>query len=1154
MNRTTIRLALMIGSLCLPAALCHAWATPPSVVINDWVHYVWADSIVSFSAEDTSGTYIEEWSWYCPGGTEQLWENSCGGYDGTSTAGFAISDPGVYSFWAYACNEYGLWDSDYGMAYAISVSITDCPAVIGYGGSAHIAFTMEPMSGSYRHYARLYIKNSSGTTVRSVDLGEAIGAQSYDWDGKNDSGNYVSAGTYPVSVELHGGPPGSNVFADTATINVLAVAITAPATFPASVGVGATLELGATPLGVFDGSYTWTPVSGPGGVTIEPSNGAAPRFSATQPGNYVVGVTYRKGGVSSPRRDTGIITAVTPTVSITTPSSSLVYVAPGELLQLDCATSVGGGSYVWSQAGPDTGTFNDPNIKNPNFCANTPGLYNLTIRYNGFGGYSPTAVLAANVVTLQLDSPLWNTQHYIDLEIGDSVAISCSASTAWNTFNWECDKSTGWYIHGSGEHEDKKGANTYFVPTAAGSYRVRAKAVFGSATKYTNFSASAEIRVKKPNATITPLPGSPPGYIEYGELIELSCTTDTPEGREDGAFLWTQDSGPGTLWFVDDEAETSTLKNPRCTASEWGTYRIKLVYTKGAFHEDNYATIRITEFHASIDEPTIPSTVDWSDPIKLVGSTDAKDPDHCGQYHWTATPSEGVVWSPGPDVADPRFSSTQPGEYSIVFSYEKNNQYYRVHATDNIAVTVSPVDVRITSPTQATVWTPLNTPVSLTCEPRGATGGALTWTACLSGGEPSSEGFSYPNWPDITSAVFAPTQPGAYTVEAKYEVTGGFAVAQRNINIYQLAITSPTGTARDICFETDAYNRCNCSVTVQGTAGSTEWATLLEWTLTDPAGHEWVRAPSNGKGASVMFTYWDPDDWIYDLPASNSDFGGKTVTLTLKDSEGAVLSQITGHIRVFFDPTGFNHPGGGTPNWYYYWKQGVVGNLHLFAYDPYNTQDCGHYNEGNNTLYICASAFGDFSRSWSLDNPFRALVNAGANGKAESEAIGLDIQTMAVGEQGEPYETVIEPGWNDFLDPMIRTGSGTLNPDYFKGDDGLSGVIEATYYLDCDRLGDVAATVSHEMTHQRNERTPGDDVDGDNVTDCYENQGPYWLYARSSDTQDTFGFRIRFPEYGGNGSGDDEFLAWMAEMSGSSVDGDADWTQGGRQWQVDFRE
>ncbi|AXV83495.1 flagellar hook assembly protein FlgD [Ralstonia solanacearum] len=45
------------------------------------------------------------------------------------------------------------------------------------------------------------IKNSAGTTVRTVDLGQvSAGTTNYTWNGKDDKGNTLSDGTYTISV------------------------------------------------------------------------------------------------------------------------------------------------------------------------------------------------------------------------------------------------------------------------------------------------------------------------------------------------------------------------------------------------------------------------------------------------------------------------------------------------------------------------------------------------------------------------------------------------------------------------------------------------------------------------------------------------------------------------------------------------------------------------------------------------------------------------------------------------------------------------------------------------------------------------------------------------------------------------------------------
>ena len=73
-----------------------------------------------------------------------------------------------------------------------------------------------------------------------------------------------------------------------------------------------------------------------------------------------------------------------------------------------------------------------------------------------------------------------------------------------------------------------------------------------------------------------------------------------------------------------------------------------------------------------------------------------------------------------------------------------------------------------------------------------------------------------------------------------------------------------------------------------------------------------------GKGKKSTATYTG-------LPANNSDFGSKTITLSLVDTPCSDEQEV----EIFFPKNATNHPGGqaGSPNWFHYWGQAVQGLL-----------------------------------------------------------------------------------------------------------------------------------------------------------------------------------------------------------------------------------
>lgn len=67
----------------------------------------------------------------------------------------------------------------------------------GSSGAIPINFTLDSASAT----TTVTIKNSSGDTIRSLEVGaEKAGSNTVNWDGKDSSGNIVTAGSYQISV------------------------------------------------------------------------------------------------------------------------------------------------------------------------------------------------------------------------------------------------------------------------------------------------------------------------------------------------------------------------------------------------------------------------------------------------------------------------------------------------------------------------------------------------------------------------------------------------------------------------------------------------------------------------------------------------------------------------------------------------------------------------------------------------------------------------------------------------------------------------------------------------------------------------------------------------------------------------------------------
>lgn len=103
-----------------------------------------------------------------------------------------------------------------------------------------------------------------------------------------------------------------------------------------------------------------------------------------------------------------------------------------------------------------------------------------------------------------------------------------------------------------------------------------------------------------------------------------------------------------------------------------------------------------------------------------------------------------------------------------------------------------------------------------------------------------------------------------------------------------------------------------CDVSGLGTTLAPELDPGLQWSLTAIAGSTLTSNPSPPRGPAIQFRYTT-------LPASNAEFGPKTLTLT-----HPAVGNDTQEVKIYYDHGATNHPGehtGVTPNWYYYWSQ-----------------------------------------------------------------------------------------------------------------------------------------------------------------------------------------------------------------------------------------
>jgi hypothetical protein len=447
--------------------------------------------------------------------------------------------------------------------------------------------------------------------------------------------------------------------------------------------------------------------------------------------------------------------------------------------------------------------------------------------------------------------------------------------------------------------------------------------------------------------------------------------------------------------------------------------------------------------------------------------------------------------------------------------------------------------------------------------------------------------------------------PGTYTAEVEMEVNYGALTlsASHPISVYHLQILGPTGTARDVCFGDTSSGICTFIAT-----GDTNVPALnsdLEWQLTNDDGSSLlIYGTAVGhdpdKGPSVTFT-------CTGLPFSNHGLGPKMLTLSLRDSQGAVMAEATGTIWLFFPKWNYNHDGGiaGTPNWFHYWKEGgVVADLSTqgneFQYDENGY--AGKYNYETDELFICPDA-ADYPPQEialiggpNLNDPIDTIrwgndevkfvpgvgnvLTTGPDGILDSrtQISPLDVRKeyqyldkiyprpvlrTAYIEPGggRPWSTVVtweNEGADDWLDSDPGNDNGLTDQV------DLTNAQEVSITFDSTGIDNCAGSCTHELKHQElfaavrypwSQNPPyqyDSTSDGDYVDNDVEANSSYHLCTKGTRGRDTYNQQAFWLSLYPSDPGpwdDNEFLAYVAGMTPGQTTPDEDWSDtDGKNW------
>lgn len=183
----------------------------------------------------------------------------------------------------------------------------------------------------------------------------------------------------------------------------------------------------------------------------------------------------------------------------------------------------------------------------------------------------------------------------------------------------------------------------------------------------------------------------------------------------------------------------------------------------------------------------------------------------------------------------------------------------------------------------------------------------------------------------------------------------------------------------------------------------------LAWT---PAGSSsFIGVASHTASGGGLPERWESRARFTGMPQNNSGFGVKDLQMRLRhpDTDAVWHTSPPRASEVFFPRDETNHPGGTTPNWYYYWSQTSA-------------------NHGTHTYYAAGTGTGH--TDWS-GSAWVAYIHPGARGTTAAgtwgDARGIDLFANLVRHEGQHVLDLIE-SWGN----AARVGADDLDGDWLR--------------------------------------------------------------------------------------------------------------------------
>jgi Protein-arginine deiminase (PAD)/FlgD Ig-like domain len=671
-----------------------------------------------------------------------------------------VSGPGTVTFSPSATTAYPTFSADQAGNYVAQVEYTEggrtdsdtsgTITVVAVDITAPLSFPAYVAVGSPLQLGGTPLGATGGTYSWTKVSGP--GTVTFSPSASSESPTFTAdqPGEYTVQVEYAVG--GVTVSDVSGTITAVAVDVTMPSSFPASVELGDTLSLGCTAAGATGGTYVWSKVSGPGTVTFSPSASSEdPTFSADQPGDYVVQVQYTVNGITV-SDISGTITVTNAVDVVLDVPSSLVFTGVGDALQLGCtASGAGGGSFSWTKvSGPGAVTFSpSASSEDPTFSADQSGNYVVQVAYDEGGTPVTDTSGTITVVAVDITTP---SSFPVSVELGDTLSLGCTAAGATDgTYLWSKVSGPGTVSFSPSASSE----NPTFAASQTGDYTVRVTYSKGGATVV---ATSGTITVS-PLAVDIITPQSFPVSTPSSVPVSLECQTS----GSGGTITWSA-QGPGVVtWSPSDPTNSMS---PTFSADQAGEYTIQVDYAKSndlvSASASDSGTITVADaVDVVLDVPSGYTLAGVGDAVQLGCTASGAGG---GSFSWTKVSGPGnVTFSPSASSEDPTFSVDQAGNYVVQVAYTEGG----TTVTDTFSDIIKFVAVDITTPSSFPAYVAVGSPLQLGSTPQGAIDGTYSWSK-VSG--PGTVTFS----PSASSEgpTFSADQPGDYVVQVEYTWIG----------------------------------------------------------------------------------------------------------------------------------------------------------------------------------------------------------------------------------------------------------------------------------------------------------------------------------------------------------------------------------------------